>query len=320
MITSKRTFGVEIEFFTETGRQLRAIRRKIRVESDGSLRDYGLTPYHGEYVSDILQGKSGADTIKKVCAVLNKHKAIVDDPATSMHVHLGVEKQKLVECPKEAAIIGISKLIQKRASSPEQCLLIEQAHITRFRGVEYYSAAPLTKEPKINYTYFKYQNQKFITVKNSLYFYTLFTDVLCDMVSQSRRWGNMYCLPLDKSYNLEDIARAETLDDLAGVWFKGESTEGRYNNSRYHNINFYNIWRRLGTIEIRSHGGTKDPNAILLWVKLHQYIVDKLSTMEFADVQSLEPTHKSFLDFVEDSALQSYLKRLWGFYSGISIK
>lgn len=155
-----------------------------------------------------------------------------------------------------------------------------------------------------------------------MYFYVQYSQVMEDIVSNSRKYGNMYCIPIGDSYELEDIEACQTEEDLKSVWYKGREPSGHYDDSRYHNVNFHCYWDRHGTVEMRSHGGTVEANKILLWLKLHQKIADKLEDMELEDIRLEQKSklHKSFIEFVEEPILQSYVKRLLGYYSGITIK
>jgi len=131
----------------------------------------------------------------------------------------------------------------------------------------------------------------------------------------------MYCIPLGDSFDLPDIEAVKNEEELLKLWYKETNTGGHYNDSRYHNVNFHSYWDRTGTIEIRSHGGTIDPNKILLWVKLHQKIADKLEDLTLDKVKATNSNlHLSFLEFIEEPLLQNYVKRLMGYYSGIKIR
>jgi hypothetical protein len=76
-------------------------------------------------------------------------------------------------------------------------------------------------------------------------------------------------------------------------------------------------------VEIRSHGGTIDANKILLWVKLHQHILDKLEDLEISQFKtsstSIEEQLRNFVDFLDDPMLRQYVLRLADYYSNIKI-
>lgn len=125
----------------------------------------------------------------------------------------------------------------------------------------------------------------------------------------------MYCIPLASSYDLDAIAGCKTERELKNVWYKGNVGNGHYHNSRYHNVNLHCYWDRHGTLEIRSHGGTIDPNKILLWLRMHQQIVDKLEDIEFDELKSMKGTPEEFIAFLDDKLVGEYTKRLLGYYS-----
>lgn len=337
MITSNRQFGVEIEFVANDLQSLIAIaNRDVRLIEDGSLRPL---KYAREYVSQPLSGKSGASEIRRVCEILKKYGASCDNPKTSMHVHLdgrrfdnGTLKASTTKptdvnnndrviavsgkLKREVGVKGIVGILNKDFYYND---IIMQA--TPFNGIVYYSLGTLDKEPKgTGYTYYYFERPSRLEwLRNVLYFYTKFSNTMEIIVSNSRRFGNMYCIPLGDSYDLDDIAGATDMDGLSNVWYKGRGRGGHYDDSRYHNVNIHSYWDRHGTVEIRSHGGTIDADKVLMWVKLHQKIVDKLEDTQLETLIKLEPTHASFLEFIEEPMLQEYVKRLAGYYSGINI-
>jgi len=333
MITSDRKFGVEIEFLAPTLNALNKIRQSIHVVSDGSLRPLRNA---GEWVSQPMIGKKGEETVRQACAVLNKYKASGDNPKTSVHVHLdgrvseGVLKSARKQSDSKAQIaisntlkktLGVENIMHILRNKIHRLTINPTWNESTFDDVLFLSKANLTRKPKLNYTYYWLdKDDRFKWLRNVLYFYVKYSDVMEGLVSSSRKFGNMYCVPLGSSYSLEDIENATTMDDLKKVWYKGGSMSGHYNDSRYHDVNLHSFWDRHGTVEIRSHGGTTDPDKILLWLKLHQKIVDKLEDIEIEELKLINDTPLGFVRFIEEPMLQDYVKRLLGFYSGVNVK
>lgn len=333
MITSDRKFGIEIEFVSPTASSITKISNKIRVIEDGSLRPLN---HAGEYVSSPMIGKKGEDEIRRVCDILNKNKASGENSKTSVHIHLdgriaeGVMRSSNKKT-ESANQIAISNRL-KKVLSGKDILSIVRGEMFRvstktefeayvFDDVTYLSKAKLTRRPRLNYTYYSLERpNRFNWLRNVFYFYTMFSDVMEGIVSRSRRYGNMYCVPLGSAYNLDDIAKASEMKELKKVWYKGKSPGGHYCNSRYKDVNLHSFWDRHGTVEIRSHGGTTDADKILLWLKLHQKIVDKLEDISIEELQRVRATPLGFIRFIEEPLLQDYVKRLLGFYSGINVK
>lgn len=333
LITSKRRFGIEVEFVAQDETNFNRIQRSIHVVPDGSLRPL---QFAAEYVSDPLTGKRGEAEVRRVCDILKKYGAMCEDPRTSVHVHLDGCKNnyRIVESAKAPDASVLSKYRVYAFSNKLKKMLTKHAiesicrsqYIgggycsTRFDNITYLSLAELQAKPKTNYTYIwlEYEDRT-QWLRNMFYFYTKFSDVMEGIVSDSRKMGNMYCIPLGNSYELSDIASCDTMDDVVRVWYKGNSASGHYDNSRYHNVNLHSYWDRHGTVEIRSHGGTIDANKILLWVKLHQHIADKLESVPTDELVLLGNTPKDFLDFINDELLEEYVKRLLGYYSGINV-
>lgn len=334
MITSNRKFGVEIEFFCPDDKDYQNVRQRLGVKRDGSLT---AQKNGGEYVTRVLHGAQGEHQIRTDCATLNKYRCQSGHIQTSVHVHLdgmrgGKEIVKVNGRVDGKRLVAISNRVAKTLSKESIDNIILGRHFggdneikfTRLDNTIYVAFAKLTKHPKINYKYYCVEEvDRFPWLRNAFYFYTQYSDVIEAMVSNSRKMGNMYCIPLGSSYMLADIAECKTIDDIRRVWYKGRGVEGHYDDSRYHNVNIHSYFSDTGTIEIRCHGGTTDPDKILLWVRLHQFILDKLENVQLSDIQTLntgQDLYKDFIKFIaEDELLVEYTKRLLGYFSGIKI-
>lgn len=333
MITSDRKFGIEIEFFCENHRKLRSLSNIHKLIDDGSIRHINNA---AEYVSEVLSGSSGEQTILRVCEDIKKHGGRADNQAMSVHVHIDGKRtdnsiQTSEQMPEDySRVARVSNRLAR--SIPEDYIgrdmltgglgMIGGVQVSEFDGIVHYSLAKLEFKPAKNFMYYYIPKcTRFKWLRNMFYFYTLYSQVMEDMVSNSRRVGNTYCIPLGFSYELSDIEKCKTIDDLKTLWYKGRNPHGHYDDSRYHNVNLHSYWDRHGTVEIRSHGGTIDPYKIILWTKLHQKIADKLEVMELKDIKPKTPDlHREFVNFVEEPILQAYVKRLVGYYSGVKIK
>jgi hypothetical protein len=345
MLKSSRRFGVEIEFTiagVHAQDKLHKLSKIIPLTSDGSLRDYAMQPSAGaEYVSPILSGAAGVREINNVCEVLKKHGATGEDPATSVHVHLdGQDTKRLVRSSvkNDNTRLAISRKLVTRMSTQdiERCLLGGPVRVScehsEFGNIKYLSLAPLTREPKLNYEYFHLEKpDRFHWLRNVLYFYTKFQPVMTSMVSRSRRFdgekGNVYCVPLDLSFDTTEIASVRNMEELRLLWYRNNPTADHWDDSRYHAVNLHSFWNRHGTVEIRSHGGTVDPDKIIMWVRLHQKIVDKLETADLSALEvigngDLVSKCRDFVSFVsddDDEVLGEYVKRLLGYFSNIKV-
>lgn len=328
MLTSDRQFGLEIEFATETMEELQRIQRKINVVHDGSLRPLR---YAGEYVSRPLSGDKGQQEVIRVCEILKNGGASCSSPKTSMHVHIdglatgGVLRASRTLPDVDTAVYGFSNKLKNELGKANILAMVNGGNLegdippysrTIIDGVRYFSKAELIRKPRLNYTYYYLEKpDRFHWLRNSFYFYTLFSTVMESMVSNSRKCDNMYCIPLARSYNTDDIAKLKDMSELKAMWYKDTDPRQRYNDSRYRDVNLHSFWDKHGTLEIRSHGGTTDPMKVLLWVRLHQTIADKLETVEFDELKLMKGTEEEFVSFLEDDMLGEYVKRLIGFYS-----
>ena len=331
MLKSSRRFGVEVEFICPTQRSLNQIRNQIHVVDDGSLRPH---KFAGEWVTPILQGQSGADEIHHGCSVLKKNRASTEEACTSIHVHLDgrtdTNVQRMTRRPEtsEGRVYGISNALYKQLSRDIQEDIMRgnfgffSPSSVVIDDVRYLSLGPISKHPLANYTYFHVTKpDRFQWLRRVFYFYTKYSPVMEGIVSNSRKFGNMYCIPLGVSYDAELIRNAPDMDTLRMLWYKGNSPNGHYDNSRYHNVNLHSFFSQPGTVEIRSHGGTTDAHKILLWVNLHQTILDKLEDCFEDDiVPKTDDLYREFINFLPDELNKSYVKRLLGYYSNIQIK
>lgn len=163
-----------------------------------------------------------------------------------------------------------------------------------------------------------------------LMFYLVFDDVFLSMLPCSRRDGNSYCMPLSTSFTRDEVLSCRSQEDFEKLWYKDKDEEriryhkrDHYDNSRYHNVNFHSLFNRHGTVEIRSHGATINPNKILLWTALHQHILDAVSDGVSIDDLSgvpqdvcIEKLCYRMFDIINlPDYLRKYVMRLSSFYS-----
>lgn len=167
-----------------------------------------------------------------------------------------------------------------------------------------------------------------------LLFYVIFDEVFMGMLPESRRHGNMYCIPVSKTFTPEQILKVKTLEEFECLWYKDPRKNGinyhkneHYDDSRYHNVNFHSLWNRHGTIEIRSHSSTTNPSKILLWTALHQTVIDKVATGEITK-DSLMEHHKTPLGGKATAMIsvlglttymEKYVRRMLNYFSNTNL-
>lgn len=339
ILNSDRKFGVEIEFCTNSKLQLQKVSQRLPVVYDGSIKHI---PHSGEFVSPVLSGEKGENNLVKYCEILKLYNAQSEDPSMSMHIHLdGKKKTPALKTsklkPKNSEdyrnIIAISNKAKEfyqpnvvhRVLLHNDFILPRTDHYTSSplnNNILYYSlSGKLKKEPLLGYTYYYIEEESnFNFLQNVLYFYTKYSAVMESLVSNSRKFPNMYCIPLAKSFKLNEIELLTTEKQLRSYWYKGRETTRKRDDSRYHDVNLHCYFNGYGTIEIRSHGGTIDPNKILLWLRLHQTILDKLEKMTLAEIKDYTDDYVGFIKFVNDDVLTKYIKRLLGYFSKVKIK
>ena len=127
-------------------------------------------------------------------------------------------------------------------------------------------------------------------IKDIMFFYTAFTDVLLAMLPDERRnngkfssSGRDFCQKLSDRISPFDIIKCNDIDDLEELWLKTNNKNevmhkknSQYDESRYYGVNFHSLFSKYGTIEIRWHEGTTNPTMILYWIAIHQHILRKI--------------------------------------------
>jgi hypothetical protein len=154
--------------------------------------------------------------------------------------------------------------------------------------------------PKDVVLVYKTETDKFKKLKKLFYFYTVFNDVLFKMLPYERR-SNNFCKKLSSTYSIKEIQKCQSQGELEKVWYQketyadierdkrstlqGNSGDSRNRDSsvRYHSINFHSLYYKHGTVEIRMHHGTLNAESLLLWIQLHQKIMDGISNNEVND-------------------------------------
>lgn len=135
-----------------------------------------------------------------------------------------------------------------------------------------------------DYVFLVDRNQNLTNTKTLLYLYTAYGDVFLAMLPKSRRQHNAFCQRLSMSFAPNQIEMIDTYSELEALWYKTKSLmdtatrKGRkYDDSRYYGINLHSLFAKYGTIEIRMHAATLDPDKAIYWIALHQDILDKIS-------------------------------------------
>lgn len=154
--------------------------------------------------------------------------------------------------------------------------------------------------PKDVVLVYKTETDKFKKLKKLFYFYTVFNDVLFKMLPKERR-SNNFCKKLSSTYSIKDIQKCQSQGELEKVWYQKETyqeierdknstlqgnsgdSRNRDQSVRYHSINFHSLYYKHGTVEIRMHHGTLNPESLLLWIQLHQRILDAISNNQVSD-------------------------------------
>lgn len=160
------------------------------------------------------------------------------------------------------------------------------------------------------------------TIKSIMYLYTAFTDVFLSMMPNDRREngrfsanGRDYCKKLIDRISPFDVERCNTVEDLEKIWLKGATPSeikykknDKYDESRYYGVNFHSLFAKFGTIEVRWHEGTLNPQVILYWIALHQHMIRKIEEGA-VDVRTM----KSVLKIYDLNDKVDYFFSIFGF-------
>lgn len=182
--------------------------------------------------------------------------------------------------------------------------------------------------PKDVILVYKPETDKFKKLKKLFYFYTVFNDVLFKMLPKERR-SNNFCKKLSSTYSIKDIQKCQSQGELEKVWYqkdtyqeierdKNSTLQGNSGDSlnrdqsvRYHSINFHSLYYKHGTVEIRMHHGTLNAESLLLWIQLHQKIMDAISNNEVSDI-SIAKASKGYDDAYDGGLLLIEALKLGG--------
>ncbi len=124
-------------------------------------------------------------------------------------------------------------------------------------------------------------------LKKLILFYLNFEPVIYSYLPYSRR-KNTYCLPLSSFYHEAEITEAQSVEELEQIWYREQDLEkikqrksNGHDSTRYAGVNLHSLLSN-GHIELRHHSGTIDYDKIRNWIKLHETILDTISTKNVA--------------------------------------
>lgn len=153
--------------------------------------------------------------------------------------------------------------------------------------------------------YRHYEKDSTKHLKNLLSFYDSFDCVFRAMVHQRRRTTRYaYGVPSDVITKAE---KARLYSSIERAWYatptksdtESRKRGGKYDNTRYHAMNLHPLFSKSkegealkGTIEFRLHSGTLNIEKILMWVSIHQKMLDTFTQKTFSQ-QTKRFVHKS---------------------------
>ena len=139
-------------------------------------------------------------------------------------------------------------------------------------------------------------------LKKIFFFYNLYEPLFYQLVSKSRK-NNKFCSSINKTYplNISKLMQCKTLIEFKKIIYQvdtslevKEEQQEHTSDKRYSWLNLHSIFYR-GTLEIRLHNGTINPNKVLFWLKIHNEILDYLKINSLSNIMKLSPNKEKFL-------------------------
>jgi hypothetical protein len=106
--------------------------------------------------------------------------------------------------------------------------------------------------------------------------YYLVEPILLSILPKSR-YDNTYCHVLSDQFTLDSFTGFKNIEDMEKRWYNtidtGNHKSNKYDSSRYHGFNMHSIFYR-GSLEIRYHSGTINPNKIINWIYINLKVME----------------------------------------------
>jgi hypothetical protein len=299
--------------------------RRVREHRFESTKQ-GVKYFAGVGTAEIEVG--GKKTMMRVAGVvpIDKFKKIKDDyraRVNEIQKRISAERSKIVNRMQSR---GDHDTLMNERSKIEGLLYGEQDKLDREYQLSHNRLLDKGKGGKFVCSVI--QTDTFKKLKTLFYFYVAYDEVIKAMLPTSRKEGNNYCRSLTQSYNLDNIEKVATQEELEECWYKTPTEyvpsrkSERRDPSRYHGINLHSLFSRYHTVEIRYHSGETDADRILFWVALHQFILDKIESGEVTIEQIKDGVGRELEDQVEHflrllqmpKHLNEYVKRLVNYF------
>lgn len=161
-------------------------------------------------------------------------------------------------------------------------------------------------------------------LKNIYLFYQKYEEQFFKMLPRSRQ-NSGFCKKFKSiyQYNYKDVYNAlskiNTCNKFKEFIYETENwgikEDQHGNKKRYCWINMHSIFYR-GTLEIRAHSGTINPEKINNWILMHLRILDMLEDMSLDDVERLDPSSTKFLSLF-NARLKDYINLRWSKFHNV---
>lgn len=236
-----------------------------------------LSEENGDYAfvvrSDVMQELCNRLSAEEAAQLVSDEYLSVDGNQLFLNKELGYGIREIrmrsgvLDIGKSRSLIDIFGFVEES----------EQSTATNEVKVDMLSPRP------IDYLCIVYGNRNLHNVLTLLYLHSVFGDVFASMLPKSRRQDNLYCQNLALGFSAGEIENIHTFTELENAWYKTKKISevrnhknNRYDDSRYFAVNLHSLFAKYGTVEIRSHSATLDPNKVLYWVAFHQEILDNI--------------------------------------------
>lgn len=164
-------------------------------------------------------------------------------------------------------------------------------------------------EPTIKagvHVHFDFTNNKEEDVKKVVAGYYQYDDFFMRMLPESRRY-NHYCEKLRSKFIILPVYLYGALDGV----YKGNELEknDKYSSIRYASLNFHS-WYYRGTLEVRTHSSTINPEKIINWIKIHQRFFNYCLDKKLSHWLNHKPTLKEWKSIIGPHLFAYYNKRV----------
>lgn len=264
IVKSNRKFGIELECFTESEKNIKKILNDKRFKVIGLGSDSSIRGSNGvEWRTPPVSGNKGEQLVKDFCTSLVEQ-GFKTNKSCGFHLH--IDGSGITNSLNDKVDHRQEILDYLTRTNPEMSPETIYSHVQRISD----------EDVRTNFGQITGLESK---IKKLFCFYLAYESVILSFLPPSRR-ANQYCRPLSTSYHIQEIIDANSNDDIERIWYRESQKErllsfkgNNQHQTRRKGINIHSLLAQ-GHIEIRFHSGTVNPRKVLEWINLHTRILD----------------------------------------------